>query len=573
MKISPVTQATATPTLQTVLERLAGDSALSPTRRRDLRSAVTRFAKLRAQLPSAIPLDLVDLRRTLDGIVPAGANVSSKRWANLRSDLTAAIDASGLRPMLKTADVDVNEVWARLLGPADRGVRNGLSRFARWASLRRIPPEAVDNGTIDRFMADLDGATLVRNLRKLPRTVAKAWNAVVRLHPAAALRPVTVRSNKPASNGMTWQQLPRSFQEDAERYLAWTALPDPLAEGARPKALAKGTRNLRRTQILSAARAMVAAGIPADQITSLTSVIEPDTFRTVLRQRWREDGCKLTFFTNGLADTLIAIAAEWARVPPDVVSELKTLRRKLGTLPTGLTEKNRALLRKFDDPRLVAALVQLPDKLWHAARRRLATQRRPFIVLQTAIAIDLLSHLALRMQNLSSLRFDTHLHWPQGRRKPAIIRFGADETKNDVLLEFEIPTVLAERLQVYRNEIAPAIIGKRPDAVFVSLTGKPRSQAAIKLTIETTILRHLGVKITPHQFRHLAAMIALDANPGGYESVRQLLGHKNLNTTTKFYAGIDTRRAGRAHADLIMKLRESKLGRGRPRGTRPARED
>ena len=138
----------------------------------------------------------------------------------------------------------------------------------------------------------------------------------------------------------------------------------------------------------------------------------------------------------------------------------------------------------------------------------------------------------LRMQNLASLKFDEHLHWPQGRRKPALLTFRADETKNDVVLEFEIPTALAERLQVYRNEIAPAVIGKRPDAVFVSLTGKPRTQAAIKVAIEKTVLRHLGVKITPHQFRHLAAKIALDANPGAYELVRQLLGHKNLKTTT-----------------------------------------
>ena len=177
------------------------------------------------------------------------------------------------------------------------------------------------------------------------------------------------------------------------------------------------------------------------------------------------------------------------------------------------------------------------------------------------------------MENLSALNFDEHLHWPQGRGKPALLVFRGDETKNDVPLEFEIPTVLADRLLVYRNEIAPAVTGKRPDAVFVTWAGKPRTQAAIKVAIEKTVLRHLGVKLTPHQFRHLAAKIILDANPGAYELVRQMLGHKNMKTTTNFYAGIDTRRAGRAHAELIMKLRESKLGRGRRRRTPRPRED
>jgi hypothetical protein len=46
-------------------------------------------------------------------------------------------------------------------------------------------------------------------------------------------------------------------------------------------------------------------------------------------------------------------------------------------------------------------------------------------------------------------------------------------TKNGSPLEFEIPAILAERLQVYRNEIAPTVTGKRPDAVFVT----PRSVA------------------------------------------------------------------------------------------------
>jgi integrase len=127
--------------------------------------------------------------------------------------------------------------------------------------------------------------------------------------------------------------------------------------------------------------------------------------------------------------------------------------------------------------------------------------------------------------------------------------------------------LLAERLQVYRNEIAPAVIGERPNTVFVTFSGRPRKQDTIKMTITKTIRRYLGVKLTPHQFRHLAAKIILDDNPGAYELVRQLLRHKNLSTTTKFYAGIDTRRAGRAHADLIMRLRESKLGR---RQRRPA---
>jgi hypothetical protein len=40
-----------------------------------------------------------------------------------------------------------------------------------------------------------------------------------------------------------------------------------------------------------------------------------------------------------------------------------------------------------------------------------------------------------------------------------------------------------------------------------------------------------------------------------HELVRQLLSHKNLKTTTNYYAGINTLRAGRAHSDLLVRLR------------------
>jgi integrase len=46
--------------------------------------------------------------------------------------------------------------------------------------------------------------------------------------------------------------------------------------------------------------------------------------------------------------------------------------------------------------------------------------------------------------------------------------------------------------------------------------------------------------MNPHLFRHLGALLFLKMNPGQYESVRQLLGHKNIQTTINFYAGFET---------------------------------
>jgi hypothetical protein len=131
MKTHPLPQPAALATLQDVLDRLAGVRGLSRSRARDSRSAVLSYAKLKGQPPATIPLDLADIRRTLDKIVPARAKVSAKRWSNLRSDLATAIHTSGLRPMLKTADLTLDEVWTSLLAAADQRIRIGLGRFAR----------------------------------------------------------------------------------------------------------------------------------------------------------------------------------------------------------------------------------------------------------------------------------------------------------------------------------------------------------------------------------------------------------------------------------------------------------
>jgi integrase len=503
---------------------------------------------------------------------PSQAGISVKRWANLRSDLAGAIDASGLVPMLRTKDLELDVAWRHLLDPIkDERVRLGLSRFARWASLRKIAPQQVCDAIMENFVKELETATLIRKMKDQHRAVATAWNRLVALQGDCGLVPVQLPSNRAAPTRFPWEGLPASFRQDVERHLTWASVPDPLDEGARARALAPKTRHLRRDHLHSAVTAAVAAGTDPESLTSLASLLAPGIFKAILKQLWKEDGSKLSAYTHGVAGALIAIATEWVKAPADTVSALKALRRKLGTLRPGLTDKNKALLRKFDDPDLLHRLVGLPDKLWHRARRDLAKSRRPFVDLQSALAIDILIHVPLRMENLAALHFDQHLHWPQGRGKPALLVFEADETKNDVPLEFEVPAALADRLKTFRNEIAHAVTGARPEAVFVTWKGKPRTQGAITVAIEKAVFKHLGVKLTPHQFRHIVAKIILDANPGAIELVRQMMGHKNLKTTTNNYAGIDTRRAGRAHANLLVGLREEEFRRRARR--KPPRKD
>lgn len=61
--------------------------------------------------------------------------------------------------------------------------------------------------------------------------------------------------------------------------------------------------------------------------------------------------------------------------------------------------------------------------------------------------------------------------------------------------------------------------------------------------------------MNPHLFRHIAAKLYLGANPGGYEVMRRVLGHARMETTSRSYAGLETRNAARHFDEEILKLR------------------
>src|SRR5271169_117880 len=231
-----------TPTLQAVIDKLGANPDLADSRRRDLKSAITTYGKIIGEPPAAIPLDLGAVRTTLDGVVPLQAKVSRKRWANLRSDFAAAVAASGLLPMLKTSDAEPNQEWERLLESAkDRRISNGLSRLARWATMRKISPGDIDNAVLERFFSELEAASLVRNLGFQRRNVAKLWNRLAALAPDRRLRRVEIPSKKGTAPRIPWSDLPASFTQDTEDYLRWSSVPDPLDENARARALAPAT--------------------------------------------------------------------------------------------------------------------------------------------------------------------------------------------------------------------------------------------------------------------------------------------------------------------------------------------
>ena len=291
---------------------------------------------------------------------------------------------------------------------------------------------------------------------------------------------------------------------------------------ARP--LAAGTLKLRRIQIHAAVTALVAAGIKLSAIKSLADLVSPDAFKLILRQRYNAANGRENAFNRSLAETLAQIAREWVRVDAGVYAELKRLVGKMPMPQPGLTDKNKGFLRQFDDPVVLQRLHDLPHRLWAEVRRQ-PPDFRTLAKAQAALALSILCYIPLRLQNLVPLTFDVHLFVRAEANAISSLELAAPEVKNKTDMAFDIPRRTAKMLIEYRDRIAPKIIGRRPDRLFVNADGSPKSQSTVAWLIKTYARRRAGIVLTSHQFRHLSAKVLLDAQPGSFETVRQLLGH------------------------------------------------
>jgi integrase len=560
-------ETTITITLQDVLNAVEGHAVLSATRRRDLRSSIKRVASLLTDDPARIPLDFPTIGAKLATISPVAAGLSSKSLSNIRSDFLAAVQASGLKPVQRLAKTPLSAAWTKLVAePSQKRARIGLSRLGRHACALGLTPEQINTAVIDNFIAAIRDGSLHRKPNALHRMVSRVWNEVAQ-KAGHNLQMVIVPSFRPPIKRIDWMLLPNDFRNEVLRYLIWCGGTDAFAANARSRALKPRTLKLRRNQIHAAVTALVGSRVPSSEITSLADLVSPENFTRILRRRNEAIGGRENSFNSDLAKALVAIAREWVKVDAAVLTELKRLTGKVPIPASGLTNKNKCFLRQFDDSEVLRRLHNLPERLWAEVKRDKKQNQQTLARAQVAVAVAILCYMPIRLQNLTSLTFGVHLFLREGARATSTLELSAGEVKNDRDLAFDIPSHVAKMLLDYRNKIAPSIIGHRPERLFVTIHGTPKSHATLACLMRTYLNKRAGIVITAHQFRHVGAKVLLDAEPGSFETVRQLLGHKSLRTTVASYAGIDSRRAGRHHAHLI----EEALAAKKPREQRQKR--
>jgi integrase len=343
---------------------------------------------------------------------------------------------------------------------------------------------------------------------------------------------------------------PPSHQADIGRFLNRGSNPDVFSDHyCRPLA-ALTIRNQRR-YILMATTALVWTGFPLSSITGLDVLAEPQNAKALLRFLCARARRKSTVQTYYIASILKVIARHHLRWSKSRVKQLRDLCKALAPKHRGFGDNNRRALRQFSTKSKLLALFTLADRILADLKHRETLRWRDAVRVERAIAIAFLLDFPIRADNLTGLHRERHFK-RVGKR--TLVAIPANETKNHLALEAELSPDLIRRLRIYRKRYRPLLIKNRSPWLFPGRAGARRSTCRFGHHLSEFLHEEIGVIMTPHQFRHLAAKIYLDRHPGDFETVRRLLGHKSLQITKKFYCELDSVLASKRYVEIVDKL-------------------
>jgi integrase len=178
------------------------------------------------------------------------------------------------------------------------------------------------------------------------------------------------------------------------------------------------------------------------------------------------------------------------------------------------------------------------------------------VTAQLAIAIAVLTVAPVRLGNLTRIRLEQNLIRPGGLNSPYWLVFPHYDVKNQVDLNFKLDEYLTELIDQYIHRFRPILLrGANEPWLFPGEGRTYKDPATLSDQISQRVYKATGLEITAHQFRHAAAAFYLKHHPGDYETVRRILGHRNIQTTINFYCGLETIQASEEFGKLIGKNR------------------
>ena len=546
--------------LATLKERVEEDQSVDLLRRREICSAITTAAKWLNIPPEMIPAAMSYLRPRLGGLHPIQLGVSDRRIQNVRSLLLSAFRIAGISTKLAPYMAKMSPAWQQLwdLMEGDTYGRTELSRLFRYCSANGIVPSDLSDAISSDFLTALEAESLIKKPKVRHQSVCRVWNRLVGDHATAGWPQIELSVPKYDDRlySIDLSLVSDAIKDDLAGYLSHLAGADlfgSMVKPFRPKSV-----EIFRGHFWRYLSALHHSGVGLVDLNSLDELVVPTMFERALRWLYERNGKKTSKHIGEIAWAVRCYAVKYRTCDDETLAFYKRAIERLRVNTPGLSDKNRTAMAQFNDPKAVTRYVALPSTLWSKAVAIGVTvegrkkRKEAQLMVQAAVAIEIAIFAPIRIQNLSTIRLDQHISWNANRLR---LSFPAHEVKNDQALDFLLPAEASERIKRYINEWRSLFMPATNPHLFPGRNGKPKDQSALRNQMKKAIFDHTGLQMTPHQFRHAAAKLLLDAKPGHYEVVRKLLGHKTLTTTYAHYAGAETDAAVELYDDIILQLR------------------
>lgn len=539
-------------TLADVIDRLSQDGGLEPQTVREMISAVNTVARF-AQLPTtSVIVDIPSLRDLLDTVQPRRFNMSARRFGNVRSLFVRALVQAQASVEPLRLGAPLSPAWADLMtnlsSPNDQ---NALTRFSQWCSMREIEPSTVADSVLAEYRDALINRSFVKNAEKLLQNLTRSWNRsteAIEEWPDNKLTVVSRREIFLLPKGT----FPQSFLDDLSKWCDRLAGTD-LFDDQPFKPLRPVSVTWHRDHILRCASALVHQGVAASEIAGLSVLVGPENSKTILRWFMARSDNKPSQQTHHVSGILMAIGSHWAELDDSQLSKLRANCSRCRVKSGGMTTKNRDTLRVFNDEQLVRDLLYLPDALMARALQGTNVSKQDAYLATKALSIALLMNAPIRIENLANINIDRNIvRQGKGRGLVVSLHFSANEVKNDLEIELPLARETVGLLETYLAKAWPVLAAPGCRDLFPGKDGTKRSKVGFGMAIAQTTERELGVRVSPHQFRHIAGFLYLKQVPGDYETVRVLLGHKSLQTTIQFYAGMEADAAAKRFDEVVL---------------------
>jgi integrase len=539
------------PSFLDLIAAVAQAGELSEQRRRHWVCSARQIAKWLDRPAEVIPARWLAVRMLVAQLHHAPLGVTAKTLANHRSNVRAALRWFSREQDVPQQGARLSAEWARIRDALDEPMRYRLYHFIRFCSARRIGPSAVSDEVFAdywRYRCATSGRASNNTAR---RRIIRAWNA--RAFGGSPLprlaEPSPIKRTAPA-----WDDFPEGLRTDLDEYFSELARPHRSLAGKRLQPCSPGTIRTRRAELVAMARLAVRLGVPIASLTSLAALLQPDVVERVIDAYWQKNGEKPKRATIDLGGKVLRMARETGCLNQTALDRLDEIRWALEQhRQEDLTPKNLQLIRQVLTDGIWSEVVSLPDVLMRQAR--LANDHAPIkaaVSAQLAVAIAILTFAPVRLANLVSIELEQNLIKPGGPNTPYWLVFPHYDVKNRVDLNFKFDQPLTELIDEYVREFRPALLrGSNASWLFPGQGSGPKTKLGFSYQITARIQKAIGLRITVHQFRHAAATIYLQHRPGDYETVRRLLGHRNIMTTTNFYCGLQTMQATEQFGRLI----------------------